>query len=166
MSGKEVLLSEKPTTENPAGSYRARTGLVKLKQDGKSGLLVRRNDAIFDKAVMKVRNEACMKDEDPDEAEAVFTQDVLGSKPGGKKGGGIDTFSKRLDVHHHKPKSETPQSKRISDYVKRKQDQLRLADSRIADLLSQERTDEITAQIKKIRKETDNLYDEIQRGND
>ena len=99
MSGKEVLLSEKPTTENPAGSYRARTGLARLKQDGKSGRLVRRNDATFDKAVIKVRNEACMKDEDPDEAEAVFIQDVLGSKPGGKKGGGIDTSSKRLDVH-------------------------------------------------------------------
>ena len=44
MSGKEILLSEKPTTENPVGSYRARTGLAKLKQDGKSGRLVRRNE--------------------------------------------------------------------------------------------------------------------------
>ena len=64
-------------------------------------------------------------------------------------------------------RSPKRQSRReFSEYVKRKQDQLRLADSRIADLLTQERTDEIAAQIKKIRNDKDTLYDAIQRGND
>ena len=86
MSGKEILLSEKPTTENPVGSYRARTGLAKLKQDGKSGRLVRRSDAKFDKAVISVRNEACMNDEDPDQAEAAFTRSrCIGIKTRGEK---------------------------------------------------------------------------------
>ena len=167
MSGRELLLAEQPTTENPAGSFRARTALTKLKQDGLSGRLVRRTDATIEKAIIRVRNEAVVNEEDPDAAESAFTKDVLGTRPGGKKGGGVDKSStRRLEVHHHKEKVESPELKKLSDYLKRKHAQVRTTDFEIADLLAQSPNAERTAEIKRLREDKVALYKQIRRGND
>jgi hypothetical protein len=63
-----------------------------------------------------------------------------------------------LEVHHHKEKVESPELKKLSDYLKRKRAQIRTTDSEIADLVAQSPNAERTAEIKRLREDKVELY--------
>ena len=65
-----------------------------------------------------------------------------------------------------KEKVESPELKKLSDYLKRKHAQIRTTGSEIADLVAQSPNAERTAEIKKLREDKVGLYKQIRRGND